>query len=268
MRHISLQGKSPDDAWLAKANTLVDKLRKAPTKAARDKIIDDNAGFWGDLKEWLLSLSHEKCWFSEAKDVFNHWHVEHFRPKKSAKDQDGTEHDGYWWLAFDWQNFRICGSVGNSKKGTFFPLRDGCARTTLDGDTRLEDPLLLDPTDPNDPGLLSFDLEGNAIVAPGVNDEWDKLRVTYSITRCKLDYDPLVNKRRTLWGECWRRIQDYQAEIEKYRNDRNNDMARKGFKDAALRLRELLKSTEEFSAVARACILSSGDDRVTNLLRT
>src|SRR5689334_14548604 len=143
MRHISIAGKKPDDAWLAKAEALLTELQQAPDRAARNLIIDQRAALWGELKEWLLTLSHQKCWFSEAKDCFNHWHVEHFRPKKSAKDADGTEYDGYWWLAFNWTNFRICGSVGNAKKGTFFPLRPNCARVQPFGDVRLEDHQLL-----------------------------------------------------------------------------------------------------------------------------
>jgi hypothetical protein len=54
---------------------------------------------WGELKNWLLALSHQKCWFSEAKDSFQYWDLEHFRPKANAKNLDGSEREGYWWLA-------------------------------------------------------------------------------------------------------------------------------------------------------------------------
>jgi hypothetical protein len=94
MKHIPLRDQEPDAAWLMKANRLLDELKAAPNAAARDKIIDDNSAVWGELKQWLLHLSHQKCWFSEAKDCFSHWDVEHYRPKKSAKDADGTAHDG------------------------------------------------------------------------------------------------------------------------------------------------------------------------------
>ena len=138
MRHIPLRTEKPNPQWIAKANALLEELKTAPNAAARNKIIDDNNKVWGELKDWLLDLSHQKCWFSEAKDCFSHWDVEHYRPKKSAKDKDGTEHGGYWWLAFDWQNFRICGNAGNRKKGTFFPLRQGCVRVAPFGDIALK----------------------------------------------------------------------------------------------------------------------------------
>ena len=106
--------------------------------------------------------------------LFENAPIEHYRPKKSAREADGTTHDGYWWLAFDWQNFRICGNAGNRKKGTWFPLRAGCARCAPLGDIRLEDPKLLDPVDEDDPNQLSFDLEGHAIPAAHVVDAWER----------------------------------------------------------------------------------------------
>ncbi len=174
MRHIALGKHKPDASWLAKADHLLEQLRHAPDCAALNKIIDDNSAVWGDLKQWLLALSHGKCWFSEAKDCFSHWDLEHYRPKKFAKDANGAAREGYWWLAFDWKNLRICGNVGNRKKGTFFPLRPGCDRIAPFGDVRQEDPQLLDPIDEHDPLLLSFNLEGRAVPAPHITDEWEK----------------------------------------------------------------------------------------------
>jgi hypothetical protein len=222
----------------------------------------------GELKDWLLSLSSQKCWFSEAKDCFNHWDVEHYRPKKSAKDKDGTEHDGYYWLAFDWTNFRICGNVGNRKKGTFFPLRDGCPRVGYDGDLRLEEPMLLDPADSDDPLLLSFDFEGNAIALSSLTDLWELERVEYSIERYNLNsYPPLVDKRKLVWNDCWMRIQDYLNELNTYHQSRSL-VAHQQCKEKSKQIRTMLEADKEFSSVVRACLLSTGDPRVTGLIRT
>jgi len=116
MRYIDLDNHKPDQAWLDKSDALTAELiqlHKAGDIAARNQLIDDNANHWGQIKQWLLDISHNKCWFSEAKDIYSHLDVEHFRPKKEAKDIDGTKRDGYWWLAFDYKNFRACGNVGN-----------------------------------------------------------------------------------------------------------------------------------------------------------
>lgn len=269
MRYIPLLETSPgDEKWLLKANKLLEKLKKAKTIEERKKIIDANDKVWGELKEWLLSLSHQKCWFSEAKDCFNHWDVEHFRPKKSAKDVDGTEHEGYWWLAFDWKNFRICGDVGNKKKGTYFPLRAGCLRVPPLGDYRLEDPILLDPADPDDPNLISFDFEGKAIPAPEIIDVWEKERVEYSVERYNLNnYPLLVDQRKLVWNECWNLVQQFLAELSEYNNTRS-PIAKQQYKERIRSIRSMMRPEKEFSSVARACVMSSGDPRTSGLLRS
>jgi hypothetical protein len=269
MRRIVLKTPPPDLEWINKADQLLENLKAAPNADERKKIIDNNSKVWGELKDWLLALSHQKCWFSEAKDCFSHWDVEHFRPKKSAKDLDGTNHDGYWWLTFDWQNFRICGNVGNRKKGTFFPLRDGCIRITdPDGDLRFEDPLLLDPIDEHDPTLLSFNVEGQAIPSPSVHDDWELLRVKYSVERYNLDFPPLMAKRKVIWQDCSQHIRGYLNELGKYHKDKSNVIARQAIRDKAGDIRNLLTADQECSAVARACLLSTGDVRVTRLLQS
>lgn len=268
MRYIPLEDFKPDQDWLNKANALLDQLKAAPDTKERNRLIDNNNDVWGELKDALLVLSHQKCWFSEAKDCFNHWDVEHYRPKKSAKDVDGTKYDGYWWLSFDWQNFRICGNVGNRKKGTFFPLRDGCPHVTDPiADLRYEEPVLLDPADKDDPNLLSFNMEGRAIPAPHVQDKWEQLRVTYSVERFLLDFPTLMDKRKVVWNDCWKRIQTYRTELERYQRDKNL-IAKDGFKKSAQNIREMLVADKEFSSVARACVLGSGDERVIRILQT
>jgi hypothetical protein len=268
LRYIPLLDFAPDAAWVARAEALLERLKAASDTLSRNDIIAKNSTLWGELKEWLLTLSHGKCWFSEAKDCFSHLDVEHYRPKTSAKDADGTTHDGYWWLAFDWRNFRICGNAGNRMKSTFFPLRPGCTRIGSNGDTRLEDPQLLDPTSPADPALLSFDFEGNALPAADVASSWDRERVTYSVQRCKLDFPPLASKRKLVWAECWNRIEEYRRDLAVYHENPTNDVARHAYTQALKAVRGMMQSDVELSAVARACVMSSGDPRVIALLRS
>jgi hypothetical protein len=266
LRHI--QPREPDPAWIEKADDLLDELRTAETVEARNALIDSRAEVWGELKSFLLGLSYSKCWFSEAKDCFSHWDVEHYRPKKTARDQDGTVHDGYWWLSFDWQNLRVCGNAGNRKKGTYFPLRPGSARIGPFGDLRHEDPQLLDPADPDDPALITFNVEGRAIPAAHVADSWERERVEYSVLRYNLDFPPLMDKRKVIWADCWARIQTYLSELALYQADKTNAVAREGVKSAARQIRRMLTAEEELSSVARACILSCADRRLSSLLQS
>jgi hypothetical protein len=270
VRFVPLRDWRPAPQWLEKAGKLLDRLKAAPDRAARKKIVDRNGRTWGELKDELLGLSHGKCWFSEARDCCNYWHVEHFRPKSSVLDLDGTEHDGYWWLAFEWHNYRICGSVNNTAKSTHFPLRAPARRAlTPADDIRGEDPILLDPADEGDPILLSFDLEGTAVVASHVSEEWERQRADYSIGRLNLNFPYLAARRKTVWQECWRLIEAYRAELRHLQlSDGGNALARQGAKHNAAAIRGMLRSEAEFSATARACILWSGDKRLASLLQT
>lgn len=60
MRHISFD-TPPDLEWIATANNLLEQLKSAQSVEERKKIIDSNSKVWGGLKEWLLTLSHQKC---------------------------------------------------------------------------------------------------------------------------------------------------------------------------------------------------------------
>jgi hypothetical protein len=116
MRHIDLERHKPDELWCKKSDELTKQLIDLYEKGdieARNKLISDNSSHWGEIKQWLLDLSNNKCWFSEARDIFSHMDVEHFRPKLEAKELDGTKRDGYWWLAFNYRNFREGGFLSN-----------------------------------------------------------------------------------------------------------------------------------------------------------
>lgn len=111
------------DAWLATSKQLIERLAALEAAGGREErnvLIDKNKPHWDALKPWLLALSGGKCWFSEVRELYSHYDVEHFRPKKAAKALNGVNRDGYWWLAFDYMNLRLCGNVGNRKKGAGF----------------------------------------------------------------------------------------------------------------------------------------------------
>ncbi len=211
MRYIPLLENMPPQEWLDKAAAATEEIEveaKRGDRKARNELIDKKAAIWGELKDWLLCLSNQKCWFSEAKDCFQDWDVEHYRPKKSAKNLDRSVRDGYWWLSLDWKNYRICGRVGNTKKGTFFPV-NGFVADENNRNTDDELPYLLDPINKADCQLLSFNQLGEAIPAPGL-DEWSTLRVRVSIKRYKLYHDKLELTRKDVWDTCTALIHEIQ----------------------------------------------------------
>lgn len=127
--------------------------------------------------------------------------------------------------------------------------------------------MLLDPMSSHDASLLSFNLEGDAIVAAGVTDDWEVQRVKYSIERMNLSFGPLSAKRKAVWANCWSAIEEYLNELAIYYEDKTNVIARTSFKRAMDKLITMIGEAEEFSSVARACILATGDPRVMSVLQ-
>jgi len=255
------------DAWRTKSQKLVVELAALEQVGKRDernKLIDDNSAHWGKLKGWLLALSSGKCWFTEALDIASHLDVEHFRPKKSARNVKGSERDGYWWLAFDYTNFRIAGTVPNRKKGTWFPLRYGSRCSSFlrrcEGD---EIPHFLDPTNAHDVALLAFDEEGKAVPAPGIS-RWDHIRVRRTVERLKLtEHQALTEQRRKVWQRVSGYINDYQRGLSEAQS---SIAARERARTAASEIRNLTKANAELSAVAKWCIWLSNDPKLSRLV--
>lgn len=255
------------DAWLQESDRLVGELAKlnaAGKVKERNELIDKHKNHWGKLKPWLLALSGGKCWFTEAKEIASHLEVEHFRPKKSARNAKGPERDGYWWLAFDYMNFRIAGSVPNRKKGVWFPLRYGSQCSTYthrcEGD---EVPHFLDPTNAYDVTLLAFDEEGKAIPAPGI-ERWERVRVKRTIERLKLtEHQALSEERRKTWQKVTKLINNYLNALSA---SRTSAAARERVKATAREIVGLTKSDAELSAVAKCCIRFRNDPQLSRLV--
>lgn len=257
------------DAWLAKSQQLVAELAALEAdgdRKERNALIDANSAHWGALKEWLLALSNGKCWFSEVRELYSHYDVEHFRPKKEAKALDGSERDGYWWLAFDYMNFRVCGNVGNRKKGGWFPLKQGSLRSTHaaqceESETRY----LLDPIDDDDVSLIAFDEEGKVVPIPGASD-WEQERVNETVKRLKLnEHVPLAEARRKIWQKVDRLIEDFNAAKARC-GDGNNPAAKVKLAEVRARIRELTDPKAELSSVARWCLLLRNDPQLSRLV--
>lgn len=257
MIHINYpNGQKPPDEWLNKAKELTKRLNATTDKATRDKIINDNSSFWGEIKEWLEGFSHGKCWFSEARDTCSYWQVEHFRPKKEAKDPD---RDGYWWLAFDFLNYRLCGSVVNVKKGSYFPLKPGTQPATCPQDNCDDEAhVLINPIRKDDVDLITFSNGGVAV--PSESDGWGRERADKSIKRYKLnDHPPLLRARQDVWNKCKMCVDELQEHInlrkEAEEAGKHSPVRDEKIEKLKRDLREMTLPSAQFSAVARAYLL-------------
>lgn len=192
MRYIKLKElrRTADLNDISQANRDITEL----VEPERGQFIDGNGEKWSALKGELWRLGDLKCWYSEAKLQAQQGHVEHFRPKKKPHGLNGAQHEGYWWRAFDWENFRLAHPTSNIRvtdyltgvkagKGSYFPLKSGSPRAGNKAEERLEDPVLLDPCVKADCRLLSFDTENGQPVPryKMEDDEWKHQRAADTI---------------------------------------------------------------------------------------
>ncbi len=264
MRYIPLleNGVKPPEHWCKKADELKKQLREEPDCEKRKELIDKNCQHWRDLADWLRKLSHNKCWYTEAEINADYPEVDHYRPKKESLDKDGKKiHDGYYWLAFDWTNFRLSKPVPNRKKGAYFPLRDNTrAVHEPDGPLCDELPCLLDPTRWDDCLLLSFTADGRPCPAPDAED-WDRDRTEYSIERYKLDYGPLNDARKTVWQTCLALFNEWRN-CNRESNRVGSAVMRDRANEKLNQVKWLLDEKSQFSMVAVACLSSTGNSTI------
>ncbi len=238
MRYVDIDILELPDGWQTRADRALDSLRREiaeaeararaagqdPAAARKAAIlaglsIAARTQIWRDLTSPLAALTNGKCWYSESRNPTADKNVDHFRPKNRVHEDPG--HEGYWWLAFQWRNYRYASQWCNQRRvddehGTsggkwdHFPLCPGNPRARLETDDyALEQPELLDPIDPDDWKLLTFRQDGYPTPAkqPGT---LEYQRAQTSIEVYHLHCNELVNERRALAGEIQRLVQDLE----------------------------------------------------------
>lgn len=257
----------PSQKWLDKAAILLSKLENAQDISERNIIIDQNHRVWKLIKESLKELSYGKCWYSETRNPYSHLHIDHFRPKKSAEDifdKKKRLKDGYWWLTFDISNYRLCGSVGNVKKGDHFAVKYN--RVCDPGPITDEVCYFLDPTNREDVKLLNFDNNGNANpAAPESIEPFDNARGKYTIEYLDLNYPDLQEARRLKWQEATMIIKEVNRLSSIFNNEPTNQN-KHNRESEKNKLRVMLSPEKELISTVRSCLRASGEDWAYKLL--
>ena len=226
MRYIDIDKLEVGAPWLEKARQATELLRHA-SPADRQSLLKDkeNARIWGDLKSELLKLSSGKCWYCETKEIRSDNAVDHYRPKGNVRGVL-PPHEGYWWLAFDWRNYRFtcafCNSARRSPttdggKQDFFPLWDEERRARSESDDLdSELPLLLDPTKVRDIGLLAFSDDGGVGPAMSESRKREFRSADESIRRYHLHHPFLVERRMSLLRQVSKWIDQADKQLDRY----------------------------------------------------
>jgi len=186
MRYIDfsiIDENDPDvKDWINKAKTRLRTLKRKTTHEERAKYFK-TANFWSEFKPILIKYYGEKCWYSECSLEGSFGDVDHFRPKNKSVDTEGNTilEDGYWWLAYDYLNYRFSceksnRSFGDGGKNDIFPLKPGSV-PAIEGN-KDDIPVLLDPCMDSDVALIDCNEAGEIISLS--SDPYDLDRVETS----------------------------------------------------------------------------------------
>ncbi len=249
--------------WFAVAQTA---KSTCATCADRKKHIEDNEGVWTQIKTNLAGVLGGKCWYCETKNSRADNAVDHFRPKNAVAEC--KTHGGYWWKAFDWENYRFSCQFCNSRRidrehGTdggkhhHFPLLDESRRAIREEDESNEQPLLLDPCYEGDSEFLWFNEDGS----PSCNDvlcgdpsTYPSKRVEASIRLYHLDHHNLIQSRIAIYVEVYKKLAHADSMLVKIRN--GDTTARESYAVAINELRSMGDATKELSSTVKCAVRS------------
>lgn len=206
MRYIDFSIIEKDDpdviTWLNNAKVCSAELAKKKTHTERKSYMENNS-IWRDFKPILIKYYGEKCWYSECDLAGSFADVDHFRPKNKSTDGNGNVvlQDGYWWLAYDYLNYRLSceksnRSFGEGGKNDIFPLKRGTAPANIGKKNDI--PILLDPCVKSDIELIDCNEAGEIISLSA--DSYNKLRV--DISKRIYNWDVFNAARRKVRSNC------------------------------------------------------------------
>jgi hypothetical protein len=250
MRWVDTSSFELDEAWLERSARYTDELRALSPDERREFFKRPSvAAHWGALRDDLMSLSHGKCWYSEARIGAGDGEVEHFRPKRGTHGSSASPHAGYWWLAFEPANYRLSASIPNRTKRSEFPIRGQRAKQESD---ILDDelPVLLDPASADDASLVWF-VEGGVLTAAPHATPDDAARVEHTREQCGLNRGRIPRERELVWNSCRTRIKLWTL----YRRRAATSVSQRARADSeAASLKGMTGPDQPYSRVAIACL--------------
>lgn len=134
-----------DSKWFTKAT-------RRTTTLVRKGLYQEASTIWSTVKPAFMSLQHNKCVYCERQyeDALYgaiELDLDHFRPKSGVQSwPDSNRHPGvfyaqslgsasptgYYWLAYELQNYAVSCKICNSRfKLNFFPILNARAQTLL-----------------------------------------------------------------------------------------------------------------------------------------
>ena len=204
-------------------------------------------------------MSYGKCWYSESDCVQSFRDVDHYRPKKQAKRNDTESDEGYPWLAFSWDNFRLAAQRSNQinrdddtdepvGKGAWFPLMQGSKRATWDDRCVADErPALLDPAKLADVRLIEVTASGKMGPTKLCLGDYERKRVCGTVKILGLDLPGLVSARQ----RAMRLVQELVELVEQNRTAAELSEAASAFVSTHLRIDSQVDLLQGLTAPSR-----------------
>ncbi|MFL7866374.1 HNH endonuclease family protein [Vibrio cincinnatiensis] len=199
---IATNAKADEKGWDAQKRAEQIEIEKVK---ARKKAIAAKSNVWSLLSDILAKRSYGKCWYCESNELRSDNPIDHFRPK--GKVAECPDHPGYWWLAFEWSNYRYACTYCNSRrvevetaggKQDHFPVFTPPDWNRSKDDNNAEKPKLLDPSDEDDYKLLTFNKNGEACPNCSDEDSEDYQKAKESIDKYHLNHEPTKKARKAI----------------------------------------------------------------------
>ena len=214
MRHVDASRFTVPERWRKKAARALSAVETAIQAGHAPKF----RSIWTDpdVRDPLIALVGQKCWYCETNVHSSNPDVDHYRPKNGPSTPGG--HRGYWWLAYAPENYRIACSYCNSGGGRLddgtrpaakvarFPLLVESDRATGPENIDREKPVLLDPADKADHFLIDFSADGRTqrrgtIALTALEKATGLCRVTVSRDVYQLDRELLIEDRKGVMSD-------------------------------------------------------------------
>lgn len=274
MRHVPYDPKKIDypDGWAKKAKEALAAVRAASDDEKSAEINKPkHREVWADLKPELSKIMHGKCWYTESMQVGTDTDVDHFRPKNSVKGtthpETGIKHNGYWWRAFDPDNYRFSCIVANRARRDVetglvggkvdeFPLWSERERAwTPEDSCDDEQPLLIDPCKSAEVALIAFSENGEAVERhkEAFNKKFYK-KANVSIRLYHLNHTEFVRERIKIRDNVLKYVEDahrYYKNLGKDDSDANDEYA---YERTIEQLRQYCSESAPFSSFAIAML--------------
>jgi len=209
MRYIELVGPIPPRKQTALNRRINIVNNKASISDKKEYIKKTNT--WGLLKKWLSDLSDGKCWYCETFSERATADVDHFRPKAgiTCDRAEISNHDGYYWLAYEWTNYRYsCQRCNRPEKDADvlygkhneFSLCDEKQRKYSAACNNVEKPKLLDPCIEEDTQLLVH-LKDGTVAASSQQGTIEYERAAYTCKVLGLNSFGVPKKKKDAWED-------------------------------------------------------------------